>query len=64
MLEIWLVVTLLALAVLLFMGHAWVLGVGTLLAAVVLAVASGIQMRRFGLDGVFPFSHHDRHRQM
>ena len=64
MLEIWLVVALAALAVLMGLGHAWFLMGALALAAVALAVGSAIQMRRYGLDGVFPFKHHNRHRQM
>ena len=64
MLEIWLVVTLAALAVMMGLGHAWFLMGALIVAAVALAVGSGIQMRRYGLDGIFPFKHHNQHRQL
>jgi hypothetical protein len=63
MLEIFLVMALSGLAVLMGLGHAWFLMGAMIVAAVGVAVGSGIQMRRYGLDGVFPFTHHNQHRQ-
>ena len=58
MLEIWLVVAMLGLGVLFLMGHAWLLAAAMFIGATGLAVGSAIQFRRYGMNRVFPFSHH------